>query len=43
MSICILGAQRTFCNKPNGDGWSSLLRSNGSQDDQAGEAGLVEQ
>jgi hypothetical protein len=39
----LLSAQRTSYSKPRGSPWSSPLRSNGSRDDQAGEAGLVEQ
>jgi hypothetical protein len=37
-----LGTQRTFCFKPRGSPGSSPLRSDGSHDDQAGEAGPVE-
>jgi hypothetical protein len=39
----LLSAQRTSCNKPRGSPWSSPLRSDGSWDDQVGEAGPVEQ
>jgi hypothetical protein len=39
----LLSAQRTSCSKPRGSPWSSLLRSDGSRDDQAEEAGPVEQ
>jgi hypothetical protein len=39
----LLGAQGTSCSKPRGSSWSSPLRSDGSRDDQAGEAGPVEQ
>jgi hypothetical protein len=35
--------QGTSCSKPRGSPGSSPLRSDGSRDDQAGEAGLVEQ
>jgi hypothetical protein len=38
----LLNTQRTSCSKPKGSPWSSPLRSDGSQDDQAGEAGPVE-
>jgi hypothetical protein len=36
------GAQGTFCSKPRGSSWLSSLRSDGSQDHQAGEASKVE-
>ncbi len=39
----LLSAQRTSCIKPRGLPGSSPLRSGGSRDDQAGEAGPVEQ
>ncbi len=39
----LLSAQGTSCSKPRGSPWSSPLRSDGSQDDQAGEAGPAEQ
>ncbi len=39
----LLSAQGTSCSKPRRSHWSSPLRSDGSQDDQAGEAGPVEQ
>ncbi len=38
-----MGAQRTSCFEPRGSPGSSPLRSDGSRDDQAGEAGPVEQ
>jgi hypothetical protein len=38
----LLSAQGTSCFKPRGPPGSSPLRSDGSRDDQAGEAGLVE-
>ncbi len=38
----LLGTQRTFCFKPRGSPGSSPLRSDGSRDDQAGEAGPAE-
>jgi hypothetical protein len=38
----LLSAQGTSCIKPRGSPGSSLLRSDGSRDDQAGEAGPVE-
>ncbi len=43
--ICgfLLGAQGTSCIKPRVSLGSSPLRSDGSRNDQAGEAGLVEQ
>jgi hypothetical protein len=37
-----LGTQGTSCFKPRGSPGLSPLRSDGSRDDQAGEAGLVE-
>jgi hypothetical protein len=42
--ICkfLLGTQGTSCFKPRGSPGSSPLRSDGSHDDQAGEAGPVE-
>ncbi len=39
----LLSAQRTSCSKARGSPWSSPLRSDGSRDDQSGEAGPVEQ
>jgi hypothetical protein len=39
----LLSAQGTSCSKPRGSSWSSPLRSDGSWDAQAGEAGLLEQ
>jgi hypothetical protein len=44
LGICriLLGTQGTSCFKPRGLPGSSPLRSDGSRDDQAGEAGLVE-
>ncbi len=39
----LLSAQGTSCSKPRGSPWSSSLRSDGSRDDKAGEAGPVEQ
>ncbi len=39
----LLSTQGTSCIKPRGSPGSSLLRSDGSRDDQAGEDGLVEQ
>jgi hypothetical protein len=39
----LLSAQGTSCFKPRGSPGSSSLRSDGSRDDQAGEAGQVEQ
>jgi hypothetical protein len=39
----LLSAQRTSCIKPRGSPGSSPLRSDGSRDDQVGEAGPVEQ
>jgi hypothetical protein len=39
----LLSAQGTSCIKPRGSPGSSPLRSDGSRDDQAGEAGPVEQ
>jgi hypothetical protein len=41
--VFLLGAQETSHIKPRGSLGSSPLRSDGSRDDQAGEAGLVEQ
>ncbi len=38
----LLGTQGTYCFKPRGSPGSSPLRSDGSRDDQAGEAGPVE-
>jgi hypothetical protein len=38
----LLGTQRTSCFKPRGSPGSSPLRSDGSRDDQAGEAGPEE-
>jgi hypothetical protein len=38
----LLCTQGTFRFKPRGSSWSSPLRSDGSRDNQAGEAGLVE-
>jgi hypothetical protein len=38
----LLGTQETSCFKPRGSPGSSQLRSDGSRDDQAGEAGPVE-
>jgi hypothetical protein len=39
----LLSAQGTSCIKPRGSPGSSPIRSDGSRDDQAGEAGPVEQ
>ncbi len=39
---CLQSAQRTSCIKPRGSPWLSLLRSDGSWDDKAGEADPVE-